>query len=61
MYTLSGRRAAVLLNSTMAAGSHSLVVPLFGKGNNRLGNGTYIIRLTIDGKVAVNTKMLYQK
>ena len=61
VYTLAGRRAAVLVDKMFDGGDHTFAVSVLGPGGSRLGNGAYVVRLTIDGVAAVSNKLLLQR
>jgi hypothetical protein len=61
IYTCAGRKAAGLIDKIVSGGSHELDASVPGPGGKGLGNGAYIVRLTIDGTAAVSNKMLLQR
>jgi hypothetical protein len=61
LYTPAGRRAAGLVDGIFDRGNHAINVNALGSNGNRLGNGAYIIRLTIDGVTMVSRKILLQR
>jgi hypothetical protein len=61
IYTLAGRKAAGLIDKIFGSGSHALSVSVPGPGARGLGNGAYVVRLTIDGTAAVSGRMLLQR
>jgi hypothetical protein len=60
-FTLTGRRAAVLVDKMFEGGNHAFAVSVFGQGGSRFPNGAYVVRLTIDGVTAVSGKMLLER
>lgn len=61
LFTLAGRRVAVLVNKVFSEGNHAFEVSALGTNDNQLGNGAYIIRMTIDGVTAVCNKAPLQR
>jgi hypothetical protein len=56
LFTPSGRRAAVLVDKKMGAGSHSFAVD-----GSPFGTGAYVVRVTIGGLPAVSGRVFLQK
>ena len=61
LFDLSGRRAAVVLNKQYGAGAHSILVNAAPPQLKSVGNGAYIVRLSVDGKQVVNMLSIIQK
>ena len=61
LFNISGRRAAVVLNKRYAAGAHSILADAGSTQLKTIGNGAYIVRLSIDGKQVVSMVSIIQK
>ena len=61
LFTAAGRRAAILINGKYTGGTHFLTVSASGADGIQLGNGTYIVRMTVNGAAAVNSRLLLQQ
>jgi hypothetical protein len=63
LFDLSGRRSALALNKRYGAGMHAIAVDAAGGHGDAkvIGDGAYIVLLSIDGKQAVKIVSILQK
>ena len=61
LFTPAGRRLGMPVNKTFGSGIHAFEVNAFGPSGIQLGNGAYVVRLTIDGTTAVCSTVLLER